>query len=334
MSAGRYLDDRPVARMRMPIEDHGIVLPYGHAPGGWDRMGARDMWVFEAAGRYHMFYDGCNPDGWRCCHVVSSDLVHWEHRGAILELGAPGQPDAAYAGYGATVFADGIWHFFYVGCENATPPPDRIPAMPYVNLKAESPSPYGPWRKRYDLTPFRPRPGTYYADTCNPGHIVKVDDEYLMFFSAAIFDGHGGVKRTLGLARTHDLDAPWEPDPEPILPLAEQIENATVYYEPTDGTWYVFTNHVGYTELGEFRDAVWCYWTQDISHWDPENKAVVIDGESCAWSSRSIGMAASAVCNGRLGILYDAPGADSVDNMRNSIGLAWLDLPLTPPRSL
>jgi hypothetical protein len=33
----------------------------------------------------------------------------------------------------------------------------------------------------------------------------------------------------------------------------------------------------------------------------------------------------------RLGIVYDASGGDSVDNMHNDIGLAWLDLPLEPP---
>ena len=40
-------------------------------------------------------------------------------------------------------------------------------------------------------------------------------------------------------------------------------------------------------------------------------------------------MAAVARVGDRLGVIYDAPGGDSVDNMRNSIGLAWLDLPLT-----
>ena len=328
MTARKYLDDRPIAHLRLAVEDHGIVLPYGTAPQGCDGLGARDMWVFEADDRYHLFYDGCGPEGWRCCHAVSTDLIHWQNRGAILELGGPGRCDSAYAGYGATIFADNLWHFFYVGCEQTTPPPDRIPAMPYVNLKAESTSPYGPWHKRYDLTPFQPRPGTYYADTCNPGHIVEIDGEYLMFFSAAIFSG-GGIQRTLGIARTRDLNAPWQPDPEPIVPLAEQIENASVHYEPTTGTWFVFTNHVGLTELGEFRDAVWVYWTTDINHWDPANKAVVIDGHSCTWSKQSIGMAAVVCCGNRLGILYDAPGGDSVDNMRNSIGLAWLDLPVS-----
>ncbi len=323
-----YLDGRPEATRRLEAQDHGVVIPYGHAPGQADCHGARDMWVFEADGEYHLFYDGCGPDGWRCCHAVSTDLVQWRLSGPILDLGEPGAPDCAYAGYGATIHADNRWHFFYVGCRATTPPPDRVPAMPYINLKAEADSPYGPWRKRYDLRPFEPLPGTYYADTCNPGHIVQVGDEYIMFFSAAIFCG-AGVKRTLGLARTRDLDGVWQPDPEPMLPLDEQIENAAVYYEAATGTWYVFTNHVGIDTRGEYRDAVWTYWTQDLNCWDPANKAVVIDGANCTWSHASIGMAAVARVGDRLGIIYDGPGGDSIDNMRNSLALAWLPLPLT-----
>ena len=330
MNVPTYLDDRPVTALRFNTHDHGIVLPFGRQPDKLDYLGARDMWVFEAEGMFHLFYDGNGPEGWRCCHATSRDLVDWEVHGAILELGDPGRPDSAYAGYGATIFDGGLWHFFYVGCEQTTPPPARVPAMPYINCKAEAEHPGGPWRKRYDITPFAPKPGTYYADTCNPGHIVKIDGEFIMFFSAAIFH-EGGVKRTLGLARTRDLNETWQPDPEPMLPLEEQVENAAVYYEEANDLWYVFTNHVGFTDRGEFRDAVWAYWTDDINYWDPANKAVVVDGQNCTWSRVSIGMAALGRVGSRLGVIYDAPGGDSVDNIGNSIGLAWLDLPLQPP---
>lgn len=324
-----YLDGRPTAKMRLRIQDQGIVLPYGTGPDRCDYLGARDMWVFEADGTYHLFYDGAGPEGWRCCHAVSQDMVNWRVLGPILELGETGQPDSAYAGYGATIYEEGRWHFFYVGCEQTSPPPARIPVMPYENLKAEADSPYGPWKKRYDLRPFKTEPGTYYEGACNPGHIVKVGDEYLMFISVATLP-YRGVKRTLALARTQRLDTAWQIAPEPILPLEEQVENAAVYYEETNGTWFVFTNHVGLTELGEYRDAVWVYWTQDINVWNPANKAVVVDGQSCTWSKKSIGMAAVARVGDRLGLIYDAPGGDSVDNMQNSLGLAWIDLPLIP----
>ena len=91
MTPGMYLDGRPTAQMRLDAQDHGVVLPYGDGPDQCDYLGARDMWVFEADGRYHLFYDGAGPQGWRCCHAVSSDLVHWEKRGAVLDLGEGGR---------------------------------------------------------------------------------------------------------------------------------------------------------------------------------------------------------------------------------------------------
>jgi len=36
----------------------------------------------------------------------------------------------------------------------------------------------------------------------------------------------------------------------------------------------------------------------------------------------------------RLAVLYDAPGGDSTDHMRRSIGLAWLELPLGIPAGI
>jgi hypothetical protein len=57
----KYLDNRPDVRLRMPTRDHGIVLPYGTQPERLDCFGARDMWVFEADGEFHLFYDGNGP---------------------------------------------------------------------------------------------------------------------------------------------------------------------------------------------------------------------------------------------------------------------------------
>jgi hypothetical protein len=202
--------------------------------------------------------------------------------------------------------------------------------MPYLTLKAEATNPLGPWTKRYDQIPFHLKPGTYYADTGNSNAVIDHQGEYQLFFSAAIFSPPG-IKRTLGVARSRTPEGPWIPDPDPILPLEEQIENASLYYESTTGVWFLFTNHVGYTELGEFRDGVWVYWTRDLNQWDPANKAVVVDGESCSWSKVSIGMPSVVPREGRLALIYDAPGGQSTDNTGNSIALAWLALPLRIP---
>ena len=146
-----------------------------------------------------------------------------------------------------------------------------------------------------------------------------------MFFSAS-------MKRTIGIARTKDLDGSWTLDPAPIVPPKEQIENTSLYFEPSNQVWFLFTNHVGLEAGGgEYTDAVWVYWTKDLNTWDASNKAVVLDGKNCTWSSKCIGLPSVVKIDDRLAILYDAPGGESTSHMKRDIGLAWLDLPLVPP---
>jgi predicted GH43/DUF377 family glycosyl hydrolase len=184
--------------------------------------------------------------------------------------------------------------------------------------------------KQKGVTPFRPQPGTYNADTASAGYVVKKGDEYLMFYSAAV--AGPPVKRTLALARTRDLDGPWQVAPEPILPLEEQIENSSLYFEPANETWFLFTNHVGVNERNEeYTDAVWVYWSKDLERWDPRRKAVVLDGRNCSWSKRCIGMPTVIKVENRLALLYDAAGGESISHMKRDIGLAWLSLPLQLP---
>ena len=82
---------------------------------------------------------------------------------------------------------------------------------------------------------------------------------------------------------------------------------------------------------GEYTDAVWVYWSKDLNAWDAKDKAVVLDAKNCAWSRKCIGMPSVVKVGKRLAIFYDGPGGDSTDHMRRDVGLAWLDLPLTPP---
>jgi predicted GH43/DUF377 family glycosyl hydrolase len=323
-----YKDGRPTAKYRLEAIDQGVVLSHGDGPGKCDYLGARDIWVFEDAGTYYMHYDAAGPTGWLAALATSKDLVHWEKKGPALDLGKPGEDDSKSASYGVT-FKDGkTWHMYYLGTPNVTPAPDLIPMFPYQTMKAKSGSPSGPWTKEKDVVPFRCQPGTYYSVTASPGHIVKHEGEYLMFFSAA---ASPPTKRTIGIARTRNLDSSWALDPQPIVSPEEQVENTSLYYEPSSKTWFLFTNHIGVDDRGEYTDAVWVYWSGDLNHWDARNKAVVLDRKNCTWSKSCIGLPSVVRFGKRLAVLYDAPGADSVSHMRRDVGLAWLELPLLLP---
>jgi len=329
---GAYPDGRPTAAMRMDANDHGVVMRHGGGPRDCDARGARDVWVFESGGVYYVHYDAAGPKGWLCSLAISKDLKTWRKKGPVLDFGKPGEDDSASASYGVTYFDGSQWHMFYLGTPNTSPAPDLVPAFPYLTMKARSQAPAGPWVKQPKVVPFRPRPGTYYSLTASPGHVVRNGDEYLQFFSSTCRKpGNRCIQRTLGIARTKNLDGPWTVDPKPIVPIEEQIENSSLYYEKANRTWFLFTNHIG-IDRHEYTDAVWVYWSKDLNKWNPADKAVVLDGRNCKWSKKCIGLPSVVKVGKRLALFYDAPGGDSTSHMKRDVGLAWLELPFSPPK--
>ncbi|MFY0626844.1 MAG: hypothetical protein JXR07_11125 [Reichenbachiella sp.] len=329
----KYSDGRPISNLRMNAKDHGIVLKHGDSPNQCDMLGARDVWVFEDNGTYYMHYDAAGPLGWLNALAVSNDLIHWEKKGPILDFGQPGEDDSKGACYGVTYKEGDQWHMFYLGTPNVSPAPDLIPSFPYLTMKAKGSSPTGPWVKQKEVVPFRTKPDTYYSHVASPGQVIQQGEEYLQFFSATTYkESSQYPQRTLGVARTKDLDGTWDVDPHPMVPIQEQIENSTLYFEKSIDTWFLFTNHIGIEEGVEFTDAIWVYWTKDLNKWIPEDKAIVLDGENCSWSSKCIGLPSIVALDNRLAIFYDAPGGNSLSHMKRNIGLAWLELPLSVPR--
>lgn len=333
MKAQKNHDGRPEAFLRMDAQDYGIILRYGNGPNQCDYLGSRDVWVYEADGTYYMHYDGAGLNGWLSCLATSQDLVNWQLKGPILDFGEPGEDDARSASYGVTYFDGDEWHLFYLGTPNVSSPPEYVPRFPYLTLKAKGPGPAGPWMKQKEVVPFRTKPNTYYSITASPGHIIKEGHEYLQFFSSTTEkEGNPYVQRTLGIARTKNLDGPWKPDQSPLVPIEEQVENASLYYEESSNIWFLFTNHIA-VEESEYTDAIWVYWTKDLNKWHLKDKAVVLDGENCTWSKKCVGLPSVLQIGNRLALFYDAPGGDSLNHTQRHVGLAWLELPLSPPNN-
>ena len=296
----QYPDGRPDSPLRLDATDSGPIIRSGQGPAKCDYLGAREAICFRFRETYYLHYDGAGPTGWRACLAVSRDLQHWDLKGPVLDLGNPGEDDAGTASSPWTVFDGHWWHMFYVGCRTTSAPPDRIPRVPYFTLVARSRHPQGPWIKQRDVDPFRTKPGTYYADTASPGQIVQQDGEYLMFFSAAAFweQPKRRLLRTLSIARTKNLDGAWDIDPMPALPPEHQIENSALYFEPSS-LWFLFTNHIGLDEQGEYTESIWVYWSRDLTRWNPEQRAVVLDQSNCKWSKRCVGMPSVVPCGQR-----------------------------------
>jgi len=330
-----YPDGRPAATLRMDAVDSGPIIRHGSGPDRCDYMGAREAICFQAGDTYYLHYDGAGPKGWLACLATSKDLRHWDLKGPVLDFGAPGDRDAKSASSPWTIFDGEWWHMFYLGAIRTSPYPDLIPSPPYFTMKARSKRPDGPWIKQKDVIPFLPKPESYYSDEACPGQIVKHGNEYLMFFSAAKNFAPKGqqplFKRTLSIARTRNLDGAWQVDPEPIVPLDHQIENSALCFEPSNQTWFLFTNHIGMdANRQEFTESIWVYWSKDLNKWDPEKRAVVLDHTNCHWNVRCMGMPSVVKTSKGLALFYDAPASDT-KNMKRDVGLAWLSLPLKPP---
>lgn len=321
-----YADGRPYPSYRMNAVDLGKFLNFGGAPNGTDNLGIREALINQVDGTYYLYYDGAGPTGWLAHLAVSTDLTNWELKGPILGLGAPGTTDSGSASAPWIIKDEAnVWQMFYLGTPNTSGGTDKIPSIPYKTLRATAASPAGPWTKQYVPVPFDTVAGTYYSLEASPGHVVKQGNDYLMFFSAM----NSNWKRTIAIARTRNLAGTWTVDAAPALPVTEQIENSSLYYEPANQTWFLFTNHIG-LDGGEYTDGVWVYWTKDLNSWNPADKAVVLDGSNCTWSSKCIGMPSVVVVGDKLFVYYDAPGGTSTSHMQRSLGRATLQLPLDP----
>ena len=328
-----YPDGRPHTTYSINPIDAGIIFNHGNGPDSCDSYGARDIWVWEYRQTYYMHYDGAGPKGWVACLAESKDLLNWNAKGPVLELGKKGSDDCASASYGTTFLDNGRWHMFYLGTPHTSPAPDLVPAFPYLTMKAQSSAPSGPWEKRYDVTPFKPKTKSFYSATASPGQIIKQGNEYLMFFSASTDQP---IKRTIGIARTKNLDSTWTIDPDPIVPMEEQIENTSLYFEPANKTWFLFTNHIGIKDGLEYTDSIWLYWTKNLNKWDAHNKAVVLDAKNCNWSKFIIGLPSVVKAGNKLALFYDGNKSlvlpqGNKSHMYRDIGMAWLKLPITLP---
>jgi predicted GH43/DUF377 family glycosyl hydrolase len=326
--AQSYIDGRPSTTQRMPFTDQGIVMRYGDGPDSSDTYGAREAVINKEGDTYFLFYDGAGKDGWIASLAESKNLKDWTKKGNILTLGGQGRNDSKSASSPWVIKENNTWHMFYVGTPNTTPPPYRIPAFPYLTMKAKSGSLAGPWEKQYDVTPLPPKDHSYYTVTSSPGFVVKYKKEYLQFFSGATQEGKI-IKRTLGIARTQDLDKSWVIDKKPLFPRDEQIENSSLFFDNKANVWYLFTNHIGINEKREeYTDAIWVYWTKDLNKWNAADKAIALDEKNCSWSKGAIGMPTVIRVGDKLALLYDASEGSSTSHMRRSIGLAWAELPL------
>ncbi len=339
------------------VTDQGIVLrpdAVGGANYTWDGGGVREANINREGNTYDMYYDGAATFGenlWRACLATSTDLIHWTKQGKKLNAAIDDDPTGASKGYRDWKSASSPWiikegatyYMFYLGCLSVFG--GGIPSSPYYTLLATSTSISGPWAKRnYESGKEKHVP--FYTDALHecsaPGCVIVnpkwkgtgdiLNKKYLLFSCGSFAES---IVRTNDLSITDAYDAAspnfWTYDPQYLFPPEDCPENSSMYYEPANGYYFLFINHIR-TPQKDYTDAAWVYWTKDIDHWDQNNKAIVIDSSVSTWAKGAIGMPTVVkVDSTKLAIFYDGCVGNGTGHLGRSIGLAYAKLPLQPP---
>ena len=317
----------------------------------------------EARNRFLLYYDALGPEATSITLRLaeSDDFIPGNKLGPAQVPAVFEYPSADYRQFSNYLECGSPWFIeedgtFYMFNTSDTGPKGNFAPMPYYATLSFGPSLAGPWQKE-TLLPGRGkhiaipvRPGTYYSDTACAGSVMenpawqgpedRENRRYMMFFSAASCHGKPGDYRSLGrgvgIARSDCLTAAddydklegnfWEPDPAPIIPLEDDVENATLFHDADRGIWYLFVNHIDSSNT--YTDAIWVYWSEDPNRWDPNNKAEVLSSESCSWTHGAIGMPSVLRVGDRLAMFYDGSVNGDTTHFNRNIALAYIDLPL------
>ena len=128
--------------------------------------------------------------------AISGDGRHWlridgPYRGALLDLGAPGEPDMAMIGWPRPLrLPDGRWRLYYHALDPAR--------MLFVVCLAESADGLR-WQKRGEVLGAG-EPGAFDERGIGTRQVIRHGARWLMFYEGVSADGH----RSIGLAESDD----------------------------------------------------------------------------------------------------------------------------------
>jgi beta-fructofuranosidase len=193
-------------------------------------------------------------------HAVSSDLLHWVHRGTVLKAGAPGSWDDRAIWTGSVTIHDGLAYIFYTALSNAEQVPfQRIGLATSVNLTHWQRHPNNPllevdtrWYERQSTEPGG-------IQTWRDPYVVYASDEqvYYMFLSARVNTGSHDGRAVIGLARSTDLLS-WELLPPVSIP-GDFTEMEVPQVVPLNGRYYLLFCASGHaaSRLSRMDDRRW-----------------------------------------------------------------------------
>jgi predicted GH43/DUF377 family glycosyl hydrolase len=276
----------PVGKYLTPYKLGKPVLTGSNAPGAFDELCVDCPFVFLHNGLFHMMHVGFDGKGYQTGLAVSSDLIHWAHKGVILPRDGLGRWDSVGSA-GTTMLrqsndlyappllkkADGKYWLMY----HSYPKPGYESGPAELGLAWSDDEELLVWHK-LDNPVFSWRDGQAW----DHGGLYKVtlmehDGLYRIFYNAKNQDERGWTEQS-GTATSPDMLHWTRCERNPVLPVTPGAWDERFCSDPVvfraDGRWVMFYFGLG---AGHAQDGI--AFSDDLLHWVKHPEPIIRHGE-------------------------------------------------------
>lgn len=297
--------------VRTPHKAGRLLIAPSYNQGSFDSHMVDCPFVFAHGGRFGMTFVGWDGTGYQTGLAWSTDLVHWDKAGCILERGPAGSVtefnialtgilrDNALFGPGTLRPVDGrfvgTWHAYPKSGYEAGP---GVIGLAFSRDLAD-----------WEVGPpvLEPDPAcSWEAGGLYKSWILEHDGTFYLFYNAKNQTEQPWVEQT-GFATSRDL-VHWERHPgNPVLPLGEPGSFDDCFASDPcilqhGDAWILF--YFGLCSDGHARDGV--AFSRDLIHWDKSPGLLVDVGPPGSVDSKHAHKPAVIAHNGRLHHFYCA----------------------------
>jgi predicted GH43/DUF377 family glycosyl hydrolase len=282
-----HLMDSYFRKIATPYRLGKPVLTGSGMPGFFDSMAVDCPFVFFHQGKFHMLYVGFDGIGYQTALAVSTDLIHWEHKGVVLKRDQGGEWDR--------VGAAGTWILKESNCIDETPVLKKVNNKYWMVYHSYPNEGYEEgaaqmglaWTGDENLLGWHRLPQPIYSwkdgEEWEKGGLYKaclIEDSgsYYLFYNAKN-STYGSWTEQIGVARSSDL-IHWERyEGNPILKVRQNSWESRFCSDPCvlhDGEYWImlyfgFDGHHAQDGLAI---------SKDLYHWQKAEKPILRHGES------------------------------------------------------
>jgi len=268
-------------KLKTPIKYDSIIISPSHKSGEFDSHAVDTPFVFRYNNKFYMTFIGWDSIGYRTGLASSTNLIHWENEGIIINRGEKGSTTQYNAALSWILRDNELYgnqglkkvHGKYIGSYHSYPRPGYEGGSASIGLCLSS--------NLRDWVLEEPFFFCTDGDDWEKGGlykscIVKNESTYYMFYNAKNRD-IWPWKEQIGLATSNDLKNWSRYEHNPVIKtgkkgLFDDIFAADPSVYKIDDTWVMF--YYGLSSDGHARNSV--AFSKDLIHWD-KSKTILVD---------------------------------------------------------